>query len=77
MQKEFEYFIENQEELVRQHGGKVLVIKGQQVIGTYDSPLEAYQETQKDHELGSFMIQQCTPGPEAYTLTVASSVFNS
>lgn len=72
-QKEFEYFKANQEDLVRQHEGKVLSIKGEKVIGVYNNALEAYIESSKDHKIGSFMIQPCKPGPEAYTVTISSS----
>ena len=71
-EKELAYFIANQEHLVSEHNGKFLVIKGEEVIGVYPTALEAYLETQKEHELGTFMIQPCTPGPEAYTVTISS-----
>jgi len=69
--KELQFFIASQDELVRKHQGKVLVIKGQTVIGVYQDALEAYLEAQKEHELGTFMIQPCEPGPEAYTVTAS------
>lgn len=33
--------------------GKVLVIKGKEILGVYDTPLEAYLETQKRYEPGT------------------------
>lgn len=72
-EKEFKYFIANQEDLVRKHRGKFLVIKGEQIVGVYPSALEAYLSAQKDHEPGTFMIQLCEPGPQAYTVTIASA----
>lgn len=68
---ELRYFIEHQQELVRQHEGKTLVLRGNSVEGVYDSPLEALLQTQKKWPLGSFMIQPCEPGPSAYTVTLA------
>lgn len=68
LHEEFQYFIVHQDELVREYGGRVLVIQHQQVIGVYDSPLQAYVEAQKTHELGSFLIQACEPGEDAYTV---------
>lgn len=70
---ELEYFISNQTDLVNKYLGKVLVIKDKKVIGVYHSALEAYIETQKEHPLGTFMIQTCTPGPEAYTVTISTT----
>jgi hypothetical protein len=68
--EEFDFFVKNQERLVREHEGKVLAIKGNNILGVYDSPLEAYLETQRDHALGTFMLQTCSPGPDAYTVTI-------
>lgn len=72
-QQELDYFMAHQDELVRAHRGKVLVIRGTQVVGAYSSPLEAYVEAQKSYRLGTFMIQACEPGPEAYSATVSSA----
>jgi len=69
-QEELAFFIQNQEKLVREHEGKILVIKGNEVLGVYDTPLQAYTEAQKAHPLGTFMLQPCIPGPEAYTITI-------
>jgi hypothetical protein len=68
--RELNFFIKNQERLVKQYPGKALAIKGTEVLGVYDSPLQAYLEAQRKRQLGSVMIQVCLPGPEAYTVTV-------
>jgi hypothetical protein len=72
-ENELQFFIANQDDLVRKHRGKVLVIKGQAVVGVYGNPLEAYLQAQKEYDVGTFMIQQCEPGPEAYTVTISSN----
>lgn len=71
--KELRFFIKNQKDFVKKYRGKVLVLQGQNVIGIYESPLEAYLEVQKKHKIGTFMIQPCEPGPEAYTVTISSN----
>jgi hypothetical protein len=71
-QEELNFFQENQDDLVKKYGGKTLAIKGNEIIGAYDSPLEALKEASKNHKLGSFMIQQCQPGVDAYTVTISS-----
>lgn len=70
--KELDFFIDNQDSLVNQYQGKVLVLKDQQVVGVYQTPLEAYLEAQKSYEIGTFMIQPCEPGPQAYTVTIST-----
>ncbi len=72
-QEELEFFKANQINLVHKYGGKILVIKGKKVIGAYNNTIDAFTEAAKEFELGSFMIQPCEPGPEAYTVTISSS----
>jgi hypothetical protein len=70
---ELRFFIAHQAELVKKYRNKYLVLKGESLLGVYDSPIEALVETKKHHELGTFMIQPCLPGPEAYTVTITST----
>jgi hypothetical protein len=69
---ELQFFIAHQDELVRKHAGKVLVIKDQKVTGVYDRTIDAYMEGQKQFKLGTFLIQPCRPGPDAFTVTITS-----
>ena len=41
LEKEFEYYVEHQDELVRKYNGKILVIKNKKVIGVFDNEIEA------------------------------------
>lgn len=72
---ELDFFIQHQRELVEKYKDKVLAIKGDQILGAYDSPLEAYEEAQKQSPLGSFMIQPVAPGTDAFTVTINSAIF--
>ena len=76
LEKEFKYYLDHQDELVKKYNGKVIVIKDSKVIGTYDSELEAVKETTKKHKhkLGTFLVQKCEPGTESYTQTYHSRV---
>ena len=74
LEKEFQYFLNHQKELVKQYSGKFIVIKNQEVIGVYTTEVEAFTETQKNHELGTFLIQECKPGTDVYTQTFHSRV---
>jgi len=74
LKKDFEYYIEHQEELVRQYNGKFIVIKNRKIIGVYDSELEAVKNTSKKFEIGTFLVQKCAPGKESYTQTYHSRV---
>jgi hypothetical protein len=74
LKEEFEFYLKNQAELLKQYSGKFLVIKKQKVIGVYDSEIEAYTSTVKTQEAGTFLIQECQPGNESYTQTFRTRV---
>ena len=69
LEKEFEYYLSHQKELVNQYNGKFLVIIGEEVVGVYNSYEEAITESQKKYEIGKFLIQECLPGEGSYTQT--------
>lgn len=74
LQKLFQYYLDHQEELVKKYNGKFIVIKDEGVVGAYESELDAYQDSVKKFELGTFLIQQCSPGEESYTQTFRTRV---
>ena len=55
--KEFQYYLDNQDELVKEYNHKFLVIKNCEVIGDYNTYEEALLETSKEHELGHFSFR--------------------
>lgn len=74
LKKEFDYYLANQAELVKQYNGKVVVIKDCKVIGAYDDQATAVTETQKSHQIGTFLVQKVEPGTSAYSQTFHSRV---
>lgn len=74
LQKEFEYYLAHQAELVSKYNGKFLVLKDCQIVGAYDSELAAITEARKTHPLGTFLVQKVEPGNAAYTQTFHSRV---
>jgi hypothetical protein len=74
LQREFDYYIKHQDELVKKYNGKVIVIKDCVVVGVYNTDLEAVSEASKKYELGTFLVQKCEPGSESYTQTFHSRV---
>ena len=67
LKKEFEFYIEHQDELVKKYGGRFIVIKDMAVIGDYEDEIAALSETTKKHDLGTFLVQKCEPVAENYT----------
>ncbi len=77
LEKEFNYYLSHQKELVEKYNGKFLVIIKEEIVGYYDSFEDALAESQKKFELGKFLIQRCVPGEESYTQTFHTrAIFN-
>jgi hypothetical protein len=74
LKKEFEFYLENQAELAKKFNGKYIVIKNQEVIGVFESEIEAIDKTSANQKLGTFLVQKCEPGKESYTQTYHSRV---
>jgi len=74
LEREFKYFKDHQEELVKKYNSKFIVIVGEEVVGNFDKELKAYTETKKNHPVGTFLIQHCLPGKDSYTQTFYSRV---
>ncbi len=55
---EFKFYRENHSRLIEKYHNKYIVIKGKKVIGVYNSHAEAYFDTKKSEELGTFLIQK-------------------
>lgn len=74
LEKEFQYYLDHQTELVKVYNGKYLVIKDEKVIGIFDTQAEAYTKTAEQHEVGTFLIQFCDTGNDSYTHNYYSRV---
>lgn len=77
LEKEFQYYVAHQDELVEKYKGKFIVIKGEKVLGAYDSESEAISQTSQKEEFGTFLVKKCEPGKESYTQTFHSRVWVS
>jgi hypothetical protein len=74
LEKEFQYYLDHQSELVQKYNGKFLVIKDEEVISVFDTDEEAYFQTTQKFEPGTFLIQYCETGDSSYTQTFHSRV---
>ena len=57
---EFEFYNENKDKLLSKYEGRVVVVKGDKILGAYDSEKEAIDETIKKHPLGTFLVRRVT-----------------
>ena len=75
MPTQLDYYIENQDELVKKYNNQLIVVKDGQYVGTFNSKTEAMRYMQaKGHIPGEFMIILCTPGDDGYTVQFHSNV---
>ena len=74
LRKLFEYYLRNQQSLVKQYNGKYLVIKDDAVVADFDNEQEALFYAKNHFEPGTFIVQRCTPGEEDYTQAYTSRV---
>ncbi len=74
LEKEFQYYLNNQSDLVKKYDHKFIVIVGTEVVDSYDSFEVALKESIKKLTLGKFLIQECYEGEDSYTQTFHSRV---
>jgi len=74
LEKEFKYYLDNQDKFVKEYEGKYLVIVGEEIVGIYSSDEEAYFESEKKYKSGTFLIQFCEAGDSSYTQSFHSRV---
>ena len=66
-EKELQFYIDNQKELVDKYDGKVIIIKDQTIQGVFDSTPEAYNFGVEKYGLGNFALQQISRGKDSHT----------
>lgn len=73
IESNFRYFIEHQTELYALYPNKYLVIMDENVVFAGDSVSDALDYTLNNKLIpGTFLIQQCEEGEDAYTQTFFS-----
>jgi hypothetical protein len=72
IKKDFQYYLDHQNELVKQYNGKYLIIKDQTVVDSYDTETDALFKSQKKYQPGTYIIQRCSSGDKDYTIRFSS-----
>jgi molecular chaperone GrpE (heat shock protein) len=75
LEREFEYYQKNMAAIREKYLGKRVVIVGEQVIAVYDDLEEAYTETAKTYEPGTFMIHKIPKKIEDEVVQLSPFVF--
>ena len=64
LEREYAYFKQHQDELVRKYEGRFIVVVGEAVVADYDDDREAYLQSKAKYGAGKFLIQQCLPADQ-------------
>ena len=62
--KDFDFFLQNMENLYKTYGHKFVAVKNQSILAAYKSFNDALDATLKTEELGTFLIQECLENKE-------------
>ena len=74
-QEDFKWFVENNEKLYEQYPNQYLVIKDKKVVFTCRSSHQALEKALNEGlEYGTFIVQLCSQGDSAYTVSYHSRV---
>lgn len=70
----FNWFIQNYQDLFKKYGEKYLVIRDKSVVDAFDQPKQALEEASRLFSDGDFIIQLCNGDETGYTNFVANSL---
>lgn len=71
--EDFNWFLDNYDDLYREHGVCHIVIQNKHVLGIYNNFGNAIRETEKTIEPGAFIVQLCNGDESGYTNYIASN----
>lgn len=69
LRQQFQYYRDNRSDFVGEYDGRVIALKDNAVLGVYDDEFIAVAETEKEHELGTFIVQRVSSDEEANAVT--------
>ena len=67
LENEYEYYKEIRGELAREHDGKLVAIKGRQVLGIFENYRQAADAVYVEHEYGTVLMQELGRDWEYFT----------
>lgn len=68
LEVELKYLEDHRKELLEQYGGKFLVIKGQEVLGSFDTFQEALKSTASSEGLTNVLIRRPVDGSDEISI---------
>ena len=59
LDREYNYYKANKNKLLKEYDGKFIGLVGEEVVGSFDSELEAYRLMKERFGAGNFLLQHC------------------
>lgn len=72
---DYQWFLDNYDELYQKYGESYIAIKNQHVLGVYPSFAQGVFETDKTEAPGTYIVQYCNGDESGYTDYIASTYF--
>ncbi len=69
---DFDYFIKHYQELYDKYGHKFIAVRNREILGSFDTELDAINEVSKEYPLGTFIVQECNGNESGYTNYISS-----
>lgn len=76
LDEEYKFYKDNQDTLMKQYRGRVLIIVGKEVVGEFNNEAAAYNDAVSRYRLGTFLIQKCVPEAEIIQSFHSRVIFN-
>lgn len=70
--KALKYYKDNQQELVAKYNGKTLIFRDEELLDVKETFTEAYDFAVTNYGIGNFSLQEVSPGPGSYTISVSA-----
>ena len=74
LEKEYNFYKNNEKKLLKQFKGKFIVIIGEEIVGNYEGELEAIKYANSKYEEGTYLIQ-CVDDEDKLTQRYHSRVY--
>ena len=72
LDKQLKFYIAHQDEILKEHENRFLLICGEKLIESFETRGDAYSYGLDHFKPGTFMIVKCTPGNSEYTVDFRS-----
>lgn len=70
---DFNWFLKHYDKIYQMYGHTFVTIKNEEILGHYNSLMQAIKESQTRYGAGEYIIQECNGNESGYTNYISSS----